>query len=402
VSRHVAPVYYRIGEETFHLRAPVGMYMIPGLVGHALGLTAAHVALLAQNAFLLAALLYLAATLGAGLGMALLLVMFSGLDLLPWLTGLVHTYLQTGAWDIRTGVEWWARLFQYSAHVTQIFIVPNHAFPGWFLALLAVAAARRAIDLATLGACFAALMLWSPLGPMAAPALIAWFAWRDRASLKSARPWLAAAAAGCFIPVVVYLTADAGAISHAALTRAPGFWSTYALFLLVEIPYALFLAALWPRVRAELKPLVVISVVILLLLPLYSFGPGNDLAMRGSIAPLFLLAFVFFDTLLGLDATRKVARAAGFALVVAGAGVPLIDITFAMLLPRYDISACNLATATQELIGQGGISANYLAPTAHAPRWLMPQPGRSAVESPGAGPCWPDHPVHNGVKKEGA
>ncbi|MBB4198643.1 hypothetical protein CCR94_19395 [Rhodoblastus sphagnicola] len=394
VTRHVAPVYYRLGDETYFLRAPLGMYMIPGLVGHFFGLMAAHVVLLAQNALLLAIVLYLAAILGGGLAMALLLVVFSGLDLLPWFSSIIHDYVQTGVWTMRGEPEWWARLFQYSAHVTQIFYVPNHAFPGWFFALAVVAVARRELDLGALGAIFAALLFWSPLAPLAAPAFLVWFVWRDRAEApKSLRFWLGGAAAACFLPVAVYLVADAGSISHDAVARATGFWSTYSLFLLVEIPHALFLAALWPRVRPELKPLLVISVGFLLLLPLYKFGPSNDLVMRGSIAPLFLLAFTFISTLLALEPTQRLARMTGLALVIVGAGGPLIEISEALLLPRYNISACNLITATDELT-PGGVPTNYIAPTRGAPGWLLPQPTRDeSFETMGAGRCWPDHPV---------
>jgi len=394
VARHVAPVYYRIGEDTFFLRAPLGMYMIPGLVGHALGLTGAHVALLAQNTLLLAILLYLVAVLGNGLAMALLLAAFSGLDLAPWFFNILRGYALTGVWAVPPDPEWWARLFQYSAHVTQIFYVPNHAFPGWFFALATVAAARRELDLGALGAIFAALILWSPLAPMAAPALLGFFLWRDRAeAAKSPRFWLGGLAAACFAPVALYLTANAGAIAHAPIARAPGFWGVYLLFLLVEIPHALFLAALWRRVDAKLKPLLAISAVLLVALPLYSFGPSNDLAMRGSITPLFLLAFIFLSTLLGLGPAQRRARLAGLALVILGAGVPLIQICEVVLLPRFAISACNLITTTDELT-PGGVPANYVAPTSRAPQWLLRPPGQqTSFEILGAGRCWPDHPA---------
>lgn len=394
VARHGAAVSYRMGEETFFLRAPLGMYMIPGFVGHALGLTAAHVALLAQNTLLLTSVLYLVAILGDGLAMALLLAAFSGLDLLPWFFNILRAYAQTGVWTVPPDPEWWARLFQYSAHVTQIFYVPNHAFPGWFFALAVVATARRELDLGALGAIFGALILWSPLAPIAAPALLGFLLWRDRATAaKSPRFWLGGAAAACFAPVAVYLTVNAGAIAHDAIARAPGFWGVYLLFLLVEIPHALLLAALWRRVDADFKPLLVISIVLLVALPLYSFGPSNDLAMRGSITPLFLLAFIFLSTLLGLEPAQRRARLAGVALVIVGAGVPLIEICEVVLLPRFAISACNLITATDELT-PGGVPANYVAPAAQAPRWLLRPPGQDAsFETMGEGRCWPDHPA---------
>jgi hypothetical protein len=115
VVRRIFPVFYRFDGESYYLRAPLGMYMIPGVIGHALGLMAAHVALLTQNAFLLTVILYFSAMLGAGLATAVLLVIFSGLDILPWVGQMVGDYFRTGHWEQPArGVQWWAEYFQYS------------------------------------------------------------------------------------------------------------------------------------------------------------------------------------------------------------------------------------------------------------------------------------------------
>ncbi len=316
---------------------------------------------------------------------------------------MLRDYWRTGALTIPAHLQWWAGLFQFSAHVTQIFLVPNHALPGWFFAVVSIMVARRDLDVGYLGATFASLVLWSPLAIISAPLVLIYFAWRDRGAIFSPRIWIGAAAGACFVPVVVYLLIDAATIAHSAMIWEPGFLAIYLLFIAIEIPHAAFVFVLWNRVRPELKGLFAIAVMVLIVLPLYSFGPGNDLVMRGSIAPLFILAFVFASTLLDLDAKAQLMRVVGAALVVIGAGVPIIGIFCVLILPRFSISACNLVTASSQLEPYG-LPTNYVAATKRAPGWLLRAPSvtRDFFETIGADPCWPDHPVHNGRPKNDA
>ena len=399
IVRHGARVFYKIGDEAFYLRAPLGMYMIPGVVGELFGLQSAHLALLTQNALLLAAIFYLAGSLSSGRVLVYLLILYGGFDLLPWGAGVIRDRLQTGDWAFPVGIGWWAIFFQYTDHFTAICFVPNHAIPGWFIAVLAILVARRALDIATLGAVFAALLLWSPLAPLAAIPLLIYFAWRDIKFFTEARVWLGVAAGACFLPVAFYLVGGAEAIHHGALLNVSGFWPTYFTFLLVELPHVLFLAALWPRVRAELKPVLLIAVAMLALLPLYSFGPGNDLAMRGATAPLFLVAFAFASVFLGLEPSQKVARALGVFIIVIGAAKAIVSFNIAIFANRFSASACNLVTASQQL-NPASLPTNYINPASRAPGWLVRAPGPDAIyETIGGDWCWPDHPVFNSAEK---
>lgn len=401
IVRHGWTAFYKVGGDAYYLRAPLGMYMFPGLVGHVLGLKAAHLALLTQNGFLVAVILYLAASLSTGRTMAYFLMLYGGFDILPWLGHLVYDSMRSGTWEFpKGGVQWWATYFQYTDHFTQICFVPNHAIPGWFFAILAVYTARRALDLATLGAVFAALIFWSPLSPLAAVPLLCYFAWRDRQLLLgSLRPWLGVAVGACFLPVAIFLVGGAGDIGHGSLLGIPGFWGIYFLFLLVELPHVIFLATLWPQVRAELKPLLIISVGMLVVLPLYSFGPGNDLTMRGGIAAQFLVAFIFIATLLTLRPEQKLARALGVAIVVIGAAKGFVALNIAVFERSFTISDCNLVTASAQLKSRG-LPTNYINPISAAPAWLVRQPSTNETfETGGANWCWPDHPVYDSADK---
>lgn len=401
IVRHGWPVFYKIGGDAYYLRAPLGMYMIPGLVGHAFGLYAAHMALLTQNALLFATIFYLAASLSSGRILVYLLILYGGFDILPWLGRMFFDRIQNGEWAVPgVGVQWWARYFQYTDHFTQICFVPNHAIPGWFFAVLSIFAARRELDLATLGAVFAGLLFWSPLAPLAAVPVLLYLAWRDRREVfVSARTWLGVAVGACFVPVALFLVAGAGDIGQGSPVHNSGFWWIYFAFLVVELPHMVFLAALWPRVRDDIKPLLFISVAVLAVLPLYSFGPGNDLTMRGATAPLFLIAFAFSSVFLELKPEQKLARFLGGVIVIIGAAKAFISLAIAMLEPRYEISDCNVVTTSAQL-NLRGLPTNYIHAPDRAPRWLVSTPGASeSFETVGADWCWPDHPAFSSADK---
>jgi len=103
LSKHFYPVFYRYQDQDFLLRAPLGMYMTPALVGRFFGLHAAHLALLAQNATLLASILYLSGRLARPRSalVVLLIAAFSGLDILPTLVLAASRWLQEGVWPHR-------------------------------------------------------------------------------------------------------------------------------------------------------------------------------------------------------------------------------------------------------------------------------------------------------------
>ncbi|MCW2283770.1 hypothetical protein M2323_001798 [Rhodoblastus acidophilus] len=403
IVRHGWPVFYRIDGDAFYLRAPLGMYMIPGLIGQGLGLHAAHLAMLTQNALMFALIFYLAGAMSSGRAMAYLLVLYGGFDILPWMGGMVLDAMRTGAWALPArDVNWWASYFQYTDHFTQICFVPNHAICGWFFAVLALFAARREIDLATLGGVFAALLLWSPLAPLLAAPFMLYLAWRDRKAVAWARLAVGAAFGACFVPVALYLVAGAGAIRHGSPLENADFWPTYALFVLVELVHVVFLAALWPKIRDDWKPLLVIAALMLALLPLYSFGPSNDFTMRGATAPLFVVAFLFSAVFLELKPEQKLARVIGVLIIVIGAAKALIAFGIALLEPKWTASACNLVTASRQL-SPAGLPTNYIDSIRRAPAWLLIAPPADAVfETVGTNWCWPDHPVFTSAETTAA
>ncbi|TDX67385.1 hypothetical protein EDE12_101930 [Methylosinus sp. sav-2] len=383
LTRQGFPLFYRYEGQDYLLRAPLGMYLIPATIGHYAGLVGAHIAMLAQNALLLGLCLYFIAKLAGARAAPFLalFILFSGLDILPQL---LHEGL-----ELPDHLEWWNSSIQYSSHVTQLFWVPNHALPGWWAALLLLLLAREEIDLALLAILFAASLLWSPLAAVGAAPLIGFCALRLRHALFSWRNIAAAAAGLCFLPIALYLTVDAESVKHGWLAATPGFALLYLAFILVEIPQAAILLAARDAIAKSDRALIGASVVVLLALPFYYFGPNNDLAMRASMPALFLLAFAFAGV--AVSTPRDGGRLASLisAIVIVAAATPAMEIKRALVSPAFAISDCDLLTSWRKT-DPSIFPTNYLARLEKLPAWLgAASEARLEIERRS---CWPAHP----------
>jgi hypothetical protein len=389
-------VVYRHENQDYLLRAPLGMYLIPAVVGRLSGLYAAHLALLAQSSFLVGAIAYFAAQL-ANVRQApflLLLIGFSGLDILPILLAEAMEMARGGEFMPFTHIEWWGTYFspvrlQYSSHITQLFWVPNHMAPGWWFALLSLLYVRREIDLAALLVTFASLLMWSPLAMMGAAPFVALFALESPALLFRPRTLAAAAFGLLFLPIALYLSIDAGAVRHEFLYAQPGFALQHLIFLAIEIPQAAIVLYAWDKVEASDRRLLALALALLLVIPVYSLGPANDFAMRASIPSLFLLAFAFarIATLTPRDNGRFATTIS--VLVILGAVTPLVELA-RTLRHNYAISDCNMLTSWRKVDGIN-LPTNYWARVEKLPHWLISAPESTPLTLEER-QCWPDHP----------
>jgi hypothetical protein len=397
--RHPFPVLYDYHGSEFILRAPLGMYMAPALVGKLLGLRAAHLALLAQNAVILTLMLTVFASLApARKGVFLFVfVAFSGVEIVVRLLDVASAYSASGTltWPVHAHqhLAWWNPYFQYTNNVTQIFWVPNHAFPGWWLAALGLLHARREIDSAILIVAFAFVFFWSPLAAAGAMPIVGYQVLRrDYAHLLGARIVVACVAALCFLPIVVYLGADARSVPHDWLFLTRGFWVFYVAFIAIQIPQA---AVVWIRRREldpELRTLAVLAIALLLLIPFYRLGMNNDFAMRASLTPLALLAFVFASIAANLKLGDGIGRVAAVVTIVALSAVtPALEVQRALTVNTFAISDCNLLTTWRYLEASTWLS-NYLARPDRMPAWLLRRDGAAPAAKIEERQCWPDHP----------
>ena len=398
--RHRFPVFYEYQGAEFFLRAPLGMYLIPAAAGKLFGLTTAHLVLLAQNATILAFTLALLCAMAPRRRAIFLIVFvtFSGIEIVGrYINAAVMDPTGTSWWPVHAHqhIAWWNPLFQYTNHMTQIFWVPNHSLPGWWLAALTVLHVRREVDSVVLIVAVAALFFWSPLTMAGAlPVVGLLVLCRELKGLLTPRILGACTAGLCFLPIAAYLAADAESVPHLWLVTWDGFWSVYILFIAIELPHIAVLALYWRRLDAGLRLMSIVAVGMLMAIPLYRLGSNNDFSMRASILPLALLAFVFASIVAQMRRRDGVGRVATVGLILAlGSVAPASEIQRDLDLKAFAISDCNVLTAWRLLEPNRWLS-NYFARADHMPAWLLSRDSADAPATIEDRQCWPDHPYH--------
>jgi hypothetical protein len=363
--------------------------------------------LLAANGTIFGSILYLAGCLAGGRALIVLALVigFGGLDILGFLAGRAFSL---GDEEITNqALEWWARAFapdvllQYSSMVTQLFWVPNHAAPGWFVGILVLLRARDEIRLSTVIACCAPLVIWSPLAVVGAIPLVAAVALqRPLRSSLSVENLVAVATGLTFLPIAAYLLIGDGAIANGWLISRAGFAVIYLPFLLIEIPQAAVLLYAWRRIEPVDRPALVAALATLCLLPFYNFGPGNDLVMRASIPALFLLAFSFARLAAATPRDNSALPTAISCLVILSAVTVAVQLK-QLTAGSFAISDCNMLTSWQSFTPWGSPPNNYLAPKESAPRWLLSRDVPAEPTGVEYRDCWPDHPFRRALRRDG-
>lgn len=361
------PKYGNEGHVALILRAPVAYYLPAAALGSVLGLQAADLLLYLWTALgfglFLCAVTTLFSTGRERLIACALMVGFGGLDL-------IGVHVLEGGWP-RFGehIEWWAEFAQYSSNSTLMFWVPNHALPAW-LGLALVMRLWRQPELARITPLLAAAIpLWSPLSALGlAPFFIAALNWRRDVrlvfSLRYSWPLIAIG-----LLMARYITMDTQSLPHGwnmSIFASPSaFWVVYLAFCFFE--FGLLALVLFPLRVYDFR--LVMALVILLVLPFFRFGPGNDLVMRCSIPALAVLA---------LAAVRPLAQSRQtfwrcLLVVVLGIGAlgAAQEPERAFLKDRWALTGETLAEAS----AAGPLPDNYIGGLAHPGlAWLMREP----------------------------
>jgi len=289
-----------------------------------------------------------------------------------------------GNWDLN--ITQLGLKFNFNDSFTRFQYQPQHALPGWLGAavlyeLLWVRQNPRGAFLA-----WAACLLWSPLTclgllllPLAALRRLRWQNYFEPVNLLGG---------GLLLVIVgIYLqghlqVADAGPIWR--LAAGTGWIFYYLLFLLLELSplFCLLLLDRQQPLPGPLRPLLYVSALLLLLLPLYRLGFASDIRLQASGPALLFAALAASHYLQSPGFTLKRPR---FLLLVMalllGAVLPLTRPWTNLLLNRQDFSYAhtaqtlgfrNLAEMRDPQFNSGAL---YLGrPDSPAARWLLRPP----------------------------
>ncbi|WP_206518636.1 hypothetical protein [Stakelama tenebrarum] len=369
------PFAYDSADGPMLLRAPLGMYLVPGAVGQIFGTRAAELALLFQNAALLGLVLALGASLFTtprARAIALLVVIgFSGLDLIGQLLAGQPLSYTSDRWNVAI----------FLAPVTQVFTGPQHALAAWTGALLYLFWRTEKCRLATFLMPLPLLALWSPLTvmgllPFAAHAGIETLRRRELRLADIAAP---AATTLIALPGLLYLAAasDTVGMGEASLTL-----SQYLAFEALEVgPWLLALVMIGRHGRFGGVTLA-ITAGVLLIFPLIQVGVSSDFVMRASPPALAILSVAVADALNApVETGRRLWKGVLIGALLIGLATPAFEIARALRYPPQPESLCNYMAVVP-----GGF-ATYVAPLARVPDAIAPrEPAIIAQSHPDR--CW--------------
>lgn len=257
------------------------------------------------------------------------LVFFSGMDIIPTLIS------QAGKepFVMRTHLEWYTYI-EYSAMTTQLSWVVNQAVPAWLVTSLLLHE-KKMNHFAFLG-----LMLL-PFGPLpflgiiilmipkALRKLLGPMETKDRwVEIKQLLSIPNVVATGIILPIYFFYYSSNATASGSGIGWNQFNYSGYTTFVIIEFLFILILV--W---RHSYKThYFITSVIGLFLIPLISFGNGQDFCMRVSIPLLFILMINVMNYLLHniqrLDNTKKRINLKAIPLVMIlaiGAMTPLTE-----------------------------------------------------------------------------
>jgi len=267
----------------------------------------------------------------------LLFVFFSGLDILGLLTKfslLNDTYMLEFFKNTKC-IEWWAGFFQYSSTTTTLFWVPQYAFQGWLLTGLILHNIKNRTSCENLLFLWALCLFGVPfIFVVLIPIIAAGVYLNKGKKLFSFQNTICT-------PAIIFIF---GTYFSSRIFKDPsGFMGSnlnfnyifvYILFIIFE--FGLYAIILNKFFQKDLIWKTTVSSLILL--PLFKFGGGNDLVMRGSAALLFIF-FIYLIKFLFGEEKAKLRKIFVIILLMIGAFTPLLEISrsitnYSVQIPR--------------------------------------------------------------------
>ena len=342
LTTHAWPVYYQ--STNCALVYYIAYWLPAALIGKIIGGQGGNVALFLWSLLgcLLTCYFIFRYFRRVSLPLLLLFILFSGLDVVGMLMQYLWFHLggvDSNLWVHATGLdkslhlEWWATHFQYSSMTTQLYWVFNQALVPWLAFFLLM----NTTDLKSVFFLAAVTIPFGPF-PFIGLFLIAVFlavrhlvseenrlrAFRGLLTLQNVLP-----------PLVILIVFQLYYKSNATASNAGMHWLLFQFGPLERILYLVFcllefgVLALLLRKRFAGDGLFAFIVVMLLLIPTFSFGGTADFCMRASIPALCMLFLYTGRYLQELAQQRKLTSPIGIALLVVlllGSITPLCEI----------------------------------------------------------------------------
>ena len=342
------PVIYSRDGVSLPLVYMVAYYLPAALLGKLTDNTTAQIGLFFWTfiGLLLAVLWFLVLVRKKPIVSLVVFLLFSGLDIIG--VG-IHELLLGAPPDPWDHLEWWARNWQYSSHITQIFWVPQHAISGWIMSgILFYAMLYRPqreaylyhISLLPLWSLFSTAGLipflmvdfWATPGPLLTR-VKQYLSFSNLCGLLI-MGLLSIFFLSKFVPIPLPLKQpELGLIF--IFPRVIDMPATMVLlllvcFLILELGvFVIIIARHTSFTKPEMKWLFTAGLLFVTITTLFRFGRNNDLAMRGAIPTLFLAAVLFARVVATIPEIKKTSRLKHgvlIGIILIGSVTPIVEV----------------------------------------------------------------------------
>ncbi|MBR1796714.1 MAG: hypothetical protein IJ757_01675 [Clostridiales bacterium] len=273
---HVAFAYYFV------------FWMIPAVAGKLFGMTVARLVLFIWTGiglFLIAigaSLMYGKASKALFLG----LMLFAGFDVIP--------YFMRQLQGVGSMWEDWTSNLRIVGNFYQIMNVFHQSVPGWLITIMLLLLVNSR-SVGYLGALMFCYSPWAAIGIL--PMCVCKIAVELINNKKSRWARELFTIGNIITPIVFFICFAPFYTSNPNARNDSGFiWTFYASplkFIEDYILYAFFEFGAWYlliRKSHRKDPMLITALVTLLVFPIYKISYANDLLMRGSMAPMFLIS----------------------------------------------------------------------------------------------------------------
>ena len=262
-------------------------WMVPAVIGKVTNLAVARVVIFIWSGFGLFIVALEASFLykRASKTLFIAIMFFSGFDVIP---GYINDFLGIeGTW------EGWNLHLHIHGNFYQIMNVFNQSIPGWLITILLLMCVNGSC-VGLLGALMFCYSPWAAIG--FAPLCLCKLLMGKTKETRNTIIKDLLTPGNLIAPVVFLITFATMFTANSQATSGNGLiWKFYdtPLELIIDyIKYAVFEFGLWALLlytRHKKNPLFWTAIATLLIMPIYKITIANDLIMRGTMAPMFLI-----------------------------------------------------------------------------------------------------------------
>lgn len=242
---------------------------------------------------------------------SIFLILFSGLDIVG------YAFLLGNSIDapFTTHIEFWAGpgFIQYSSNTTLMFWVPQHTLASWLIACIGFAAINKIISVKYISIPVFSSLIWSPFGIIGFVSIGLFIIYKSfKEKILKELFYLPGLIPGLMILIVLGLYFAANSFSFPSgfgWEERPAFFLFYIPFILIEFGIISYLIFNLYKIKGgksnEFTALFFLSIIGLLLIPLYRMGQFNDFVMRSSIPLLMVLQLCILYFILFNNSNNK-------------------------------------------------------------------------------------------------